>query len=173
MFPIRPPDDPFLINTNIFGFALEVRWYGVLIIGGAMLAAWVAGRRAERRGYNPEDVWNLLLLGLVLGIAGARAYYVAFEWERYAGQILAHDHQPAGRRAGHPRGDHRRSPGRVYLHAPAEAAVCRVARHLYADDAGGAGGRSLGQLLQPGSLWPTDKPALWRGYPDGAAAAAL
>jgi phosphatidylglycerol:prolipoprotein diacylglycerol transferase len=88
MFPIRPPDDPFLINTEIFGFALQVRWYGVLIIGGAMLAAWLAARRAERRGYDPEDVWNLLLLGLVLGIAGARLYYVAFEWERYAGRPL-------------------------------------------------------------------------------------
>jgi phosphatidylglycerol:prolipoprotein diacylglycerol transferase len=96
MFPIRPPDDPFLINTDIFGFSLEVRWYGVLIIGGAMLAAWVAARRAERRGYNPEDVWNLLLLGLVLGIAGARAYYVAFEWERYAGLPLLEIINPQG-----------------------------------------------------------------------------
>jgi phosphatidylglycerol---prolipoprotein diacylglyceryl transferase len=96
MFPIRPPDDPFLINTNIFGFMLQVRWYGVLIIGGAMLAAWLAAKRAERRGYDPEDVWNLLLLGLVLGIAGARAYYVAFEWERYAGRPLGEIINPQG-----------------------------------------------------------------------------
>jgi phosphatidylglycerol---prolipoprotein diacylglyceryl transferase len=96
MFPIRPPDDPFLINTNIFGLTLQVRWYGVLIIGGAMLAAWLAARRAERRGYDPEDVWNLLLLGLVLGIAGARAYYVAFEWERYAGRPLGEIINPQG-----------------------------------------------------------------------------
>ena len=78
MIPIHPPGDPFLINVDIFGFPLQVRWYGVLIIGGAMLAAWLAARRAARRGYDPEDVWNLLLLGLVLGVAGARAYYVAF-----------------------------------------------------------------------------------------------
>jgi phosphatidylglycerol:prolipoprotein diacylglycerol transferase len=96
MFPIRPPDDSFLINTEIFGFAFQVRWYGVLIIGGAMLAAWLASKRAERRGYDPEDVWNLLLLGLVLGIAGARAYYVAFEWERYAGRPLIEILNPQG-----------------------------------------------------------------------------
>jgi phosphatidylglycerol:prolipoprotein diacylglycerol transferase len=96
MFPIHPPDDPFLINTNIFGFALQVRWYGVLIIGGAMLAAWLAAKRAERRGYDPEDVWNLLLLGLVLGIAGARLYYVAFEWERYANSSLLDIINPQG-----------------------------------------------------------------------------
>jgi phosphatidylglycerol---prolipoprotein diacylglyceryl transferase len=96
MFPIRPPDDPFLINTEIFGIALQVRWYGVLIIGGAMLAAWLAARRAKQRGYDPEDVWNLLLLGLVLGIGGARLYYVAFEWERYAGRPLLEIINPQG-----------------------------------------------------------------------------
>jgi phosphatidylglycerol---prolipoprotein diacylglyceryl transferase len=96
MFPIHPPTSPFLIDVNIFGFPLQVRWYGVLIIGGAMLAAWLASKRAERRGYDPEDVWNLLLLGLVLGIAGARAYYVAFEWEHYAGRPLIEIINPQG-----------------------------------------------------------------------------
>ncbi|HEY3230153.1 MAG TPA: prolipoprotein diacylglyceryl transferase [Roseiflexaceae bacterium] len=96
MIPIHPPGDPFLINVDIFGFPLQVRWYGVLIIGGAMLAAWLASRRAQHRGYDSEDVWNLLLLGLVLGIAGARAYYVAFEWERYAGKPLLEIINPQG-----------------------------------------------------------------------------
>lgn len=86
MFPLHPPDDPFLINTAIFGIPLAVRWYGVLIVGGAMLAGWLAARRAERRGYNPEHIWNLLLLGMVLGIIGARTYYVAFEWPSFAGR---------------------------------------------------------------------------------------
>ncbi|MBK9710468.1 MAG: prolipoprotein diacylglyceryl transferase [Kouleothrix sp.] len=94
--PIYPPDDPFLINTQILGFPLVVRWYGVLIVSGAMLAGWLAARRAERRGYNPEHIWNLLLLGMVLGILGARIYYVAFEWERYAGRPLLEIINPAG-----------------------------------------------------------------------------
>ena len=96
MLPIYPPDDPFLINTQILGFPLVVRWYGVLIVSGAMLAGWLAARRAERRGYNPEHIWNLLLLGMVLGILGARIYYVAFEWERYAGRPLLEIINPAG-----------------------------------------------------------------------------
>jgi phosphatidylglycerol---prolipoprotein diacylglyceryl transferase len=88
MFPLYPPDDPFLINTQIFGFPLVVRWYGVLIVGGAMLAGWLSARRAERRGYNPDHIWNLLLLGMVFGIAGARVYYVAFEWDQFRGDFL-------------------------------------------------------------------------------------
>lgn len=86
MFPLHPPDDPFLINTSLFGIPLAVRWYGVLIVGGAMVAGWLAARRAERRGYNPDHIWNLLLLGMVLGIACARVYYVAFEWQSFAGR---------------------------------------------------------------------------------------
>jgi phosphatidylglycerol:prolipoprotein diacylglycerol transferase len=96
MFPIYPPTGPFLLDVEIFGYPLQVRWYGVLIIGGAMLAAWLAAKRAQRRGYDPEDVWNLLLLGLVLGIAGARLYYVVFEWERYAGRPLLEILNPQG-----------------------------------------------------------------------------
>ncbi|MGQ9550314.1 MAG: prolipoprotein diacylglyceryl transferase [Roseiflexus sp.] len=82
---LYPPDDPFLINTSLFGIPVVVRWYGVIIVGGAMLAGWIAARRARRRGYDPEHIWNLLLVGMISGIIGARAYYVLFEWPRFAG----------------------------------------------------------------------------------------
>ena len=86
MIGLYPPDDSFLINTTIFGIPLVVRWYGVIIVGGAMLAGRSAAGRAERRGYNPEHVWNILLLSLACGIATARAYYVFFEWEQFVGR---------------------------------------------------------------------------------------
>lgn len=92
---LYPPDDPFLLNTVIFGIPLAVRWYGVMIVGGAMLAGYVATFRAQERGEDPEHVWNLLLLGMVLGILGARLYYVAFEWPRFAGRSLFEILNPA------------------------------------------------------------------------------
>ncbi|MCU0494195.1 MAG: prolipoprotein diacylglyceryl transferase [Chloroflexaceae bacterium] len=81
---LYPPFGPYLIRTELFGIPLAVRWYGVLIMTGALLAAWLAGRRAAARGIDSDHVWNQLMLGLVMGIAGARLYYVAFEWERFA-----------------------------------------------------------------------------------------
>lgn len=92
---IYPPDDPYLINTALFGIPIVVRWYGAIIVGGAMLAGWIAARRAERRGYDPEHIWNLVLLGMVLGILGARIYYVAFEWPRFANAPLLDIINPA------------------------------------------------------------------------------
>jgi phosphatidylglycerol:prolipoprotein diacylglycerol transferase len=85
-----------LINTAIFGIPLVVRWYGVIIVGGALLAGRIAAGRAERRGYDPEHIWNMLLITLACGIAAARAYYVFFEWERFAGRPWLEIINPAG-----------------------------------------------------------------------------
>jgi phosphatidylglycerol:prolipoprotein diacylglycerol transferase len=92
---LYPPDDPFLIDTLVFGLPLTVRWYGVLIVSGALLAGVVATHRARARGQNPEHVWNLLLLGMVLGVLGARLYYVAFAWPRFVGRSLLEILNPA------------------------------------------------------------------------------
>ncbi len=85
---LYPPDDPFLIRFSFLGFE-GIHWYGVIIMSGAMVAAWLAARRAAARGIDPDHVWNQLMLGLVLGIAGARIYYVAFEWERFNGNLAS------------------------------------------------------------------------------------
>ncbi|MER2599140.1 MAG: prolipoprotein diacylglyceryl transferase [Caldilineales bacterium] len=55
---------------------MSVTWYGLLIVGGAVLAAWIATREATRRGENPEHVWNVLPWLLLAGIIGARLYHV-------------------------------------------------------------------------------------------------
>jgi phosphatidylglycerol:prolipoprotein diacylglycerol transferase len=55
---------------------LQVHWYGLLIVFGALLAAWIATIEAKRRGEDPEHVWNLLIWVLILGIIGARLYHV-------------------------------------------------------------------------------------------------
>jgi phosphatidylglycerol:prolipoprotein diacylglycerol transferase len=55
---------------------LQVHWYGLLIVLGAVFAAWVATKEAARRGEDPERVWDLLVWCLILGIIGARLYHV-------------------------------------------------------------------------------------------------
>lgn len=93
---MRPPTGPYIVD-QLFGVPfLTLRWYGVLIVSGALLAGMLAARRARSRGEDPEHVWNLLLLGMLLGVIGARAYYVAFEWPRYAGRPLLEIINPQG-----------------------------------------------------------------------------
>ncbi len=85
---LYPPDDPFLINTVIFGIPLVIRWYGLLIMSGAVLGAFLNEARARKQGFDPEQIWNQLMLGLILGIAGARIYYVAFERARFGNNFF-------------------------------------------------------------------------------------
>jgi phosphatidylglycerol---prolipoprotein diacylglyceryl transferase len=92
---LHPPTDPYLFY-QLFGIPfLTVHWYGVIIMSGAALAAWMVARRAKNLGYDPEHVWNTLMVGLVVSIICARAYYVAFEWRRFAGRPLLEIINPA------------------------------------------------------------------------------
>lgn len=64
--------NPVIIHLGPF----QVTWYGLLIVFGAVLAAWISTIEARRRGENPEHVWNMLAWILIAGIIGARLYHV-------------------------------------------------------------------------------------------------
>ncbi len=55
---------------------LNIHFYGILIMVGAIAAAWVAAREARRRGINPELVWDCLPWALIGGVIGARLWHV-------------------------------------------------------------------------------------------------
>jgi phosphatidylglycerol:prolipoprotein diacylglycerol transferase len=55
---------------------IPVYWYGILIVTAALMGGWVATIEARRRGLNPDEVWNGLVVALILGIVGARLYHV-------------------------------------------------------------------------------------------------
>ena len=66
------PTDPILLQFGPF----IVRWYGLLIVSGALAGAYVASLEARRRREDPEHAWNILIWGLIFGILGARLYHV-------------------------------------------------------------------------------------------------
>ncbi len=58
------------------GESFPIYWYGILIVAGALVGAFIATREARRRGIDPDHVWNALLAALILGVIGARLYHV-------------------------------------------------------------------------------------------------
>ncbi|HEY1015922.1 MAG TPA: prolipoprotein diacylglyceryl transferase, partial [Herpetosiphonaceae bacterium] len=76
---MKPPWGPHLLELG----PLIIRMYAICILGGAMVAAWLGSYRARSRGYAPHIAWDGLTLGLILGVAGARIWYVASSWPRY------------------------------------------------------------------------------------------
>lgn len=69
--------DPVIFSFNLFGITIALRWYGVLVMLGVVVAAWIAEREYTRRGENGEHIWNALIWALPVGIVGARLWYVA------------------------------------------------------------------------------------------------
>ncbi len=66
------PTDPILFAFGPFA----IRWYGLLIVIGALAAGYVGAIEAKRKRENPEHMWNLLIWTLIAGIIGARIYHV-------------------------------------------------------------------------------------------------
>ena len=78
--------DPILLSVGPF----DVRWYGFLIVLGAILGALVARSQAQANEDEFDHVWNMLAVCLILGIIGARLYHVfsspaggALGWPHY------------------------------------------------------------------------------------------
>ncbi|MHB8133368.1 MAG: prolipoprotein diacylglyceryl transferase [Anaerolineaceae bacterium] len=54
----------------------EIKFYGIIIMCGALLAAWLSAKEAKRRGINPELIWDMLPWLLIAGIIGARLWHI-------------------------------------------------------------------------------------------------
>ena len=68
--------DPVIFEFNLLGLPIILRWYGVLVMLGAVVGALIAEREIKRRGENGESVWDALVWILPAGILGARLWYV-------------------------------------------------------------------------------------------------
>ena len=70
---------------NLFGIeGLNVAWYGVIIGIGFLLGVALACHRAKRYDLKSDIVYDFILFALPVALVCARAYYVIFQWERYA-----------------------------------------------------------------------------------------
>ncbi len=69
--------DPIIFSFKLFNLEIVLRWYGVLVMLGAVAGAVWAEREIKRRGENGEVIWDAMVWVLPIGIIGARLWYVA------------------------------------------------------------------------------------------------
>lgn len=55
---------------------LYIRFYALIIMTGAVIAAVMSARRARKYGQDPERVWDILTWVLIAGIIGARLWHI-------------------------------------------------------------------------------------------------
>jgi len=70
----------FTINGELY----SIKWYGVIIAFGLVLAALFGGRIAYTWKMDLSKMVDVLIYGMFGGIICARAYYVIFEWDYYS-----------------------------------------------------------------------------------------
>ncbi len=76
--------DDTLFSFSLFGNEFTVKWYGVLIALGFLLAVTYGLRRAKSFDIDPDRMIDVVLVCTVMGFVGARLYYVLFSADRAA-----------------------------------------------------------------------------------------
>ena len=81
----------FSFNKVAFSIgSIEVRWYGIIMVTGIILAFLYAYYRSKLEGVTFDDLLDYALITVISGVVGARLYYVITSGEKYSfGEIFA------------------------------------------------------------------------------------
>lgn len=80
----------FEISDTAFTiFGLEIKWYGIFITIGLLLALIYAFKNMKSYGIDPDRAIDVIIGGVLGGLVGARAYYVLLNWDSYSGDFYA------------------------------------------------------------------------------------
>jgi phosphatidylglycerol:prolipoprotein diacylglycerol transferase len=65
-----------LDRTGITILNFKIYFYGIIIMLGVVLAAYLSYRRARKYGQDPERVWDMVTWVVIGGILGARLWHI-------------------------------------------------------------------------------------------------
>ena len=85
--PITFPNLGIEINPSPVAFTVfgkDIYWYGIIIAAGFLLAVFYMLSRAKDFGVTQDDVLDMILWAVPIGVVCARLYYCIFYWELYA-----------------------------------------------------------------------------------------
>jgi len=71
--------DSVLIDFGI----IQIKWYSLFILIAFLVASFLIIREAKKKNIPEDYLTNLIFYGLIIGILGARIYYVLFNLDYY------------------------------------------------------------------------------------------
>lgn len=79
-----------LEETDLTGnsIGLPIRGYGFMLLLGVLSGVWLATYRARRMGIDPEKILSLAFWMFLVGIVGARLFYVIEFWDQFQRESL-------------------------------------------------------------------------------------
>lgn len=73
-------------SFSVFGF--QIALYGVIIAIGMIAGFSLASHLGNKNSFNGDLVWDFAIYAIVLGVIGARIYYVVFAWDKYKDNLV-------------------------------------------------------------------------------------
>jgi phosphatidylglycerol:prolipoprotein diacylglycerol transferase len=68
---------------------ISIKSYGLMMVIGFLAAVTLARWRSGKLGENPEHITNFALWALILGVIGARVFYVIHHWSLFSDDPLS------------------------------------------------------------------------------------
>ena len=59
-------------------FGREIRWYAILMASAILISYFLFVKRSMKKGFKEDDLYDLFLVMIPMGVVGARLYYVLF-----------------------------------------------------------------------------------------------
>lgn len=77
------------VGKTITVFHFDIAYYGIIIGLGILAGLLMALHAAKKSKQDPETYIDLVIYAVIIGIIGARAYYVIFSWDMYKHDLLS------------------------------------------------------------------------------------
>ena len=68
-------------------FNYDIRWYSLFILIGASIAYILVSLEGKKLKVKRDFIFNIFFWALIIGIIGARLYYVLFNWEYFSTHV--------------------------------------------------------------------------------------
>lgn len=64
-------------------FGIDIMWYGIFMVCGMILGILIVIKEVKRVGIKEDDVLNIVIIVILVGLICVRIYYVVFNWSYY------------------------------------------------------------------------------------------
>ena len=77
------------IEKGFYIGSFFIAFYGVIIAIGMLIGVSFILKEAKRVGFNEDQFLDICIITIIVGVIGARFYYVIFAWEYYKDDVLS------------------------------------------------------------------------------------
>ena len=76
------------MNSTLISIGpLNIQWYSALILIGVIIAYYLIRKETLKKGLSENEIINIIFYTVLLGVLGARIYYVLFNLDYYLNNI--------------------------------------------------------------------------------------